>query len=905
MKLVKIVFALLLLCPILPPSSRAAFVQQIDSSDSYKRYELLISSGLSDIEKEKRIESILKEVWEDLDILAKCHYEFGKYLFTHQLGDPLRHFRQAVALYDSIGDTTRIRPCLNNLGFVNFRRGNFSATLKSYRRLTLEGETDRFTVRAHHGMGDCYEKLGDYHLALYHYENAAKKADKINLPSQLYLAYMQLSRIYALMDRKAYHKQILDYLEKIDSIGQHTGIPPAHQYVINDRRANLFDALGDYQKAIYYHMKALKSAKSIDDASVKYSGNNNLAISFLKTENWPKSKSLLDRALSYASGPDQFGTVYNNLGDYYLKIGAFDNALTCYRKSILLFSGMNDSTPYQNPTEEILTITPYKVKLIKAIEDKADYWWEMYLQEKDVKYQHKALADLQVADKILEILRYKSVEEQSKLFWRQKASSIYAKAVRICYHLNDVEQAFYFMEKNKAILLLEDITNAQARTNSGLPLELQEIDLKLRQAVTHAEMETFLSHGKTRALLDSTRHSYFEFETELKKDFPLYGAYKEKLNLVSLSEMDALTKNSETLILHYLLSETEGYGLFFSKGKEGIFALSDLPDLLLDVQKLNALCIKPFISAKDQSDYTHLAYGIYDRVIPPEARLGGQKLLISPDYTLQRVAFEALTSSPFPDSLATSFLVNQSEISYVYSFSHLLANQEMDRKGTQGMAAFTPLSFPGTSLPDLPESYYEIDQKRTTNHFSGSLSSKSKFIESLNKYQAIHLATHANFDGPPWPWVSFHDSLMYLPEIYASTTNAELIVLSACGTAQGEMKNGEGIMSLARGFFHSGANSIISTLWNVNDGSSSRILAGFYQYLSRDFSKSKSLQLAKIDYLRSSTGSAISPCYWSPFVLIGSDRPLNLKSQDYTWLLLCGILLFALLLAIPLRRKFR
>ena len=68
-----------------------------------------------------------------------------------------------------------------------------------------------------------------------------------------------------------------------------------------------------------------------------------------------------------------------------------------------------------------------------------------------------ALETVKIADFLVDNIRLESNEQKSKIFWRTISSQIYTNAVEISYKLNQPENALYYIEKNKAILLLEDI----------------------------------------------------------------------------------------------------------------------------------------------------------------------------------------------------------------------------------------------------------------------------------------------------------------------------------------------------------------------------------------------------------------------------------------------------------------
>ena len=103
-------------------------------------------------------------------------------------------------------------------------------------------------------------------------------------------------------------------------------------------------------------------------------------------------------------------------------------------------------------------------------------------------------------------------------------------------------------------------------------------------------------------------------------------------------------------------------------------------------------------------------------------------------------------------------------------------------------------------------------------------------------------------------------------------------------------------MSLARGFFHSGAKSVVSSLWTINDKKSKELMTEFYSGLAQGKSKSEAMQKAKIKFLAKYRNSLL-PSYWAGLIVIGDNEPLiKTGFTKGKWILLgSGSLLGALL----------
>jgi CHAT domain-containing protein len=104
--------------------------------------------------------------------------------------------------------------------------------------------------------------------------------------------------------------------------------------------------------------------------------------------------------------------------------------------------------------------------------------------------------------------------------------------------------------------------------------------------------------------------------------------------------------------------------------------------------------------------------------------------------------------------------------------------------------------------------------------------------------------------------------------------NANLVVLSACNTGIGTLTDGEGMMSLSTGFAYAGVNSVVSTLWGVNDKSTADLMKKFYERLFNAEKKPEALRNARLDYLDEADQLFAHPFYWAGFIAIGNTQPI-------------------------------
>jgi CHAT domain-containing protein len=288
-------------------------------------------------------------------------------------------------------------------------------------------------------------------------------------------------------------------------------------------------------------------------------------------------------------------------------------------------------------------------------------------------------------------------------------------------------------------------------------------------------------------------------------------------------------------------------------------------------------------------------------------------LIIVPDGKLNYLPFDALLTE-MPDTAGTvyfnrlPYLIRKHTIHYSYSSSLLYGFSQERQRAEKRLLAFAPEyhsdtvvveneKYILTPLPGVQQEVDLISDKIKSRLYRGKDATELHFRQECADYDILHLAMHAfiNDSLPAFSRLAFTRNISSTPEndgwlntadIYNFDLTARLAVLSACSTGQGTLKRGEGVMSLARGFLYSGCQTLVMTLWDVEDAAGTKIMHAFYQHLKRGKTPGEAIRQAKLNYLENANARLSHPHYWLGYVSIGKDSALFTSYDVYFFILL-------------------
>lgn len=467
--------------------------------------------------------------------------------------------------------------------------------------------------------------------------------------------------------------------------------------------------------------------------------------------------------------------------------------------------------------------------------------------------------------------------EVSKIGFVGDKQAVYHEMVGALIATERYEEAFSYAERGKARALVDMLASKKSfsggqRENApqvaGLIGEWQKTEQKVIEQVASKKAKP--SPG-LRGFMIQKRKEFIQADPEIASLMTVSTADTAKLR--------ELLPPDEALIEYFGSGEKF---FVFCVTRNGIHGVKlDTEGLERDVRafrgqisspasNLRGIVKKPGKCSAD--NLNKKAEALYKRLFQPiEAIIHKVNITIVPHGVLHYLPFNALCSKK-------GYLIDRYSIRMLPSASVMVFLKPGTQARAGGLIVF--------GNPDLKDSRYDLPfaeaealaiakERPDSKVLIRGQASETSLKKLCGQFKYVHLATHGNFN-PDTPMASglllsrdsANDGMLTVGEIYDLSLNADLVTLSACDTALGKVANGDDVIGLTRGFLYAGANSIVSSLWKVDDKATSMLMQEFYRSLKYG-DKRNALRKAQLkvknDYLS-------HPFFWAAFQITGAVK---------------------------------
>ncbi|WAC03626.1 CHAT domain-containing protein [Lacinutrix neustonica] len=437
----------------------------------------------------------------------------------------------------------------------------------------------------------------------------------------------------------------------------------------------------DFKKSQEYFTKFLKKATADKNSEMIFKASNNLAVLY-NIEKKDSALYYITNGIKYAKEDLTLARLYVNKAEYYFNKNDTGNAIKTLQSALqLTLPTKTDSAITFSPSFKTLTASKHPSLSTLALKNKAKYILEDNELSKNQELLQLAYQSISLADRMIDFIRIESLENDSKLLRQEAASNIYMLGVKACYKLNKPNEAFYFIEKNRALLLLENIKN---KTNSSLPAAILQQEQEYKKRIYALENQLNLTESSAlKNEYHSLKIDYNNFIKSLEVSYPAYYNAKQNIHVENIASIKEVL-DDHTTILEYIINKEHGFLLIITKDNTRLLDLGDTKNLETKINEYLKRIRHPLKTSEELENYNKTAHYLYNTLLPiKDPTILKNKLVIIPDYTLQNLPFESLKNND-------KYLIEDFEISYAYSLTFLNSNKSIKREAPQSFIGFAP-----------------------------------------------------------------------------------------------------------------------------------------------------------------------------------------------------------------------
>ena len=748
--------------------------------------------------------------------------------YQDELSDALVYYERARQLAGQTSRKSLQAAVLNNLGQTHMRLHHYAEALALYQKSL---ETDRSARQANNliSIGICHFEINQIQEAAKVFEEARQTAISIGSPPLEAWALGELGLTVWKGERD--FKRAIDYFDQSIAIFQKSN-SPRNALVFMDNKAHVYREEGRFREALdlYGKIEAMVRATPGEKLGPNYYKGKGQSLAALGRLG--EAEQMLARSISEAESTRDTKRIWQanqELARLYSKQNRRDEADRSYQNALNAIESMRQS----------LRVGGFK----------ADFF----------------------EDKV-------KVYEEYVSFLLDRVDDI-----------DGARRAFEVAERARSRSFLDSLAESRASVQETLPREVVQKEKSILAEIS--ELQAQIRRGqanpeRTRGLREKEKE-LSDLYVRVRSEHPRFRELRYP-QPARLEEIQKVLRPDEAL-LEYMLGEKASYLWLIGPQEVRCVRLPARSAVEATIQKALGQLQRPNLAAPELESSADLLLG----PLALNARLP-KSLIIIPSGVLYYFPFEVLPLGTNGEPLArlcrvsympsATMLTNSRSLPTRATRPRLLAlGDPVYRENQAGDAQRSAAMVGIQNLGNLPHTRTEITAIRSQfGRFHSTLLLGNEATEmnfkgqDLSRYSIIHLATHGWLDAnsPSGSGLvlgmdsgSQDDGVLQVREIFQLPLKSSLVTLSACQSALGKLTTGEGMVGVTRAFFYAGAESIVASLWNVNDEATAKFMSAFYGFLARGDSKGEALRQAKLALRKDSKYH--HPYFWAAYVLIG------------------------------------
>lgn len=795
-----------------------AYSNKYDEALSFLLKAINLTDGFGNSYKENK-QQTLADIYFSL---AKINTVLGNFILSNQ------YINKSLIIYEKINDSYGISQALLHIAWLQVEEGNFpEAESNLSKSIEITKKMRLFTFEQDNLMGNIFEKKGKYEEALRCQLQALAQADSSKISPQIIWSNLKVGDSYK--------------------------------------------SLGDNDKATRYYQNALNLNSKIIQS------NLSPAIDYRVGNNIGAYKSFMQNGIKYGIGISglKLGEMFKNEQP--------DSALFYYNQALSVFEilGTSESINLANlficelyikqgkNKEALKSLFPiYKSTTNDEISWQAssfiaDAYENIGNDSLSIKYNKNAI-------EIIEKIRESITMEEFRDSYLSNKVSVYDKLIQLLQKQNNTKEAWYYVERARARSFLDMIEGQKI----GKSQESDSTLIKKEQRL-QSEISRLLKNQYEIISCDSTRSSSTpflskqlndkenEYDDVVKQIKVFKSKYYQLISATTLNITQLQNKiNKDQILVEYWCGKDNLQIYVITKDSLNVIKVS-ISDS--DLKNKIELCRNEITNSEDQGKvYLKELYNILWSPIEKFISTD-KKVCIIPHQYLHYLPFAALYKDKY---LVEKYFISNSASASLFKDETPLKSEDSFlgiAKRISNVGDFTHLENTEQEIM-LIQKYFPHSTIAINDHLN-----ESYVKESIPKASIIHFATHGFYDEQ-YPLNSSlllnsdsqNDGRFTAYEIYNSSIQAKLTTLSACQTSLGKMSKGDEIISLNRAFLYAGSSNVISTLWNISDKSTPKLLNDFYSFYKQGYSFTESLCYAQRKFINQTSSN---PMLWSGFVL--------------------------------------